>query len=156
MQNRLMLPAWLGAGESLQVVLEQGKGDVLQHMVREWPFFRARLSMLEMVFAKSDHSISAHYDALLVDPELAPVGERLRAQLQADIVTLLTINGTSELLAHDSWAQQSIGLRNIYTAPLNLLQAELLRRVRKDSNPVIQQALMVTMAGIAAGMRNTG
>jgi phosphoenolpyruvate carboxylase len=156
MQNRLMLPAWLGAGESLQAALDQGKGEILQDMVREWPFFRARLSMLEMVFAKSDHSISAHYDALLVDPELAPVGERLRAQLQADIVTLLTINGTSELLAHDSWAQQSIGLRNIYTAPLNLLQAELLRRVRKDSNPVIQQALMVTMAGIAAGMRNTG
>ena len=156
MQNRLMLPAWLGAGESLQAALEQGRGEILQDMVREWPFFRARLSMLEMVFAKSDHSISAHYDSLLVDPELAPVGERLRAQLRKDIETLLTINGASELLAHDSWAQQSIGLRNIYTAPLNLLQAELLRRVRRDSNPVIQQALMVTMAGIAAGMRNTG
>jgi phosphoenolpyruvate carboxylase len=112
--------------------------------------------MLEMVFAKSDHSISAHYDALLVEQELAPVGARLRAQLQYDIDTLLAIIGSPELLAHDSWAQQSIGLRNIYTAPLNLLQAELLRRVRSDSNPVIQQALMVTMAGIAAGMRNTG
>jgi len=156
MQNRLMLPAWLGAGESLQIALDQGKRDILQDMVREWPFFRARLSMLEMVFAKSDYSISAHYDALLVDPELAPVGERLRAQLQNDIKTLLASIGASELLAHDSWAQQSIGLRNIYTAPLNLLQAELLRRVRRASNPVIQQALMVTMAGIAAGMRNTG
>ena len=156
MQNRLMLPAWLGAGESLQRALDDGKGPLIQEMLQEWPFFRARLSMLEMVFAKSDHSISAHYDALLVEQELVPVGERLRAQLQHDIDTLLTIIGSPGLLAHDSWAQLSIGLRNIYTAPLNLLQAELLRRVRSDSNPVIQQALMVTMAGIAAGMRNTG
>ena len=68
----------------------------------------------------------------------------------------MTILGSNELLAHDLWAQQSIGLRNIYTAPLNLLQAELLRRVRAESKTDIQQALMVTMAGIAAGMRNTG
>jgi phosphoenolpyruvate carboxylase len=156
MQNRLMLPAWLGAGEALQVVLDEGKLELLQDMVQEWPFFRARLSMLEMVFAKSDHTLSAHYDQLLVEPELAPVGERLRGQLQQDIQTLLMIIGNTELLAHDVWAQQSIGLRNIYTAPLNLLQAELLRRVRAESKTDIQQALMVTMAGIAAGMRNTG
>ena len=156
MQNRLMLPAWLGAGEALEVVLDEGKLQLLQDMVQEWPFFRARLSMLEMVFAKSDHTLSAHYDQLLVEPDLAPVGERLRRQLQQDIHTLLTIIGNTELLAHDAWAQQSIGLRNIYTAPLNLLQAELLRRVRTESKTDIQQALMVTMAGIAAGMRNTG
>ncbi len=156
MQNRMMLPAWLGAGEALQVSLEEGRLDVLKEMVSEWPFFRARLSMLEMVFAKSDHTLSAHYEQLLVDPELAPIGERLRRQLQKDIETLLTIIDSDELLEHDPWGQQSIGLRNIYTAPLNLLQAELLRRVRMDSKPEIQQALMVTMAGIAAGMRNTG
>ena len=95
MQNRLMLPAWLGAGESLQRALDDGKGPLIQEMLQEWPFFRARLSMLEMVFAKSDHSISAHYDALLVEQELVPVGERLRAQLQHDIDTLLAIIGSS-------------------------------------------------------------
>jgi phosphoenolpyruvate carboxylase len=156
MQNRLMLPAWLGAGEALKVILHEGGLKMLQEMLEEWPFFRARLSMLEMVFAKSDHTLSAHYDQLLVEPDLAPVGERLRAQLQQDIEILLTILGNTELLAHDSWAQQSIGLRNIYTAPLNLLQAELLRRVRAENRTDSQQALMVTMAGIAAGMRNTG
>ncbi|MEK9995916.1 MAG: phosphoenolpyruvate carboxylase, partial [Halieaceae bacterium] len=77
-------------------------------------------------------------------------------QLQRDIDTLLTILESDQLLAHDQWVQQSIGLRNIYSAPLNLLQAELLRRVRAETKPEIQQALMVTMAGIAAGMRNTG
>ena len=156
MQNRLMLPAWLGAGEALQSVLEEGRLETLRGMIDTWPFFKARLSMLEMVFAKSDHTLSAHYDQLLVEPALVTVGERLRDQLQDDIETLLAIIGSEELLAHDSWGQQSIGLRNIYTAPLNLLQAELLRRARADNHPEIQQAMMVTMAGIAAGMRNTG
>ncbi len=156
MQNRLMLPAWLGVGQALQIALADGKLEDLKDMVREWPFFRTRLSMLEMVFAKSDHTLSAHYDQLLVEPALVPVGQRLRDQLQQDIATLLTILDSEELLAHDPWGQQSIGLRNIYTAPLNLLQAELIRRQRAESKPDIQQALMVTMAGIAAGMRNTG
>ena len=74
MQNRLMLPAWLGAGEALQSALESGKFEMIKEMLREWPFFRARLSMLEMVFAKSDHTLSAHYDQLLVEPDLASVG----------------------------------------------------------------------------------
>jgi phosphoenolpyruvate carboxylase len=156
MQNRLMLPAWLGAGEAFKVILHDGGLGMLREMLEAWPFFRTRLSMLEMVFAKSDHTLSAHYDQLLVEPDLAPVGERLRVQLEQDMETLLTIIGSTELLAHDSWAQQSIGLRNIYTAPLNLLQAELLRRVRKEKRTDSQRALMVTMAGIAAGMRNTG
>jgi phosphoenolpyruvate carboxylase len=156
MQNRLMLPAWLGAGEALQRILDEDKLETLREMVRDWPFFRTRLSMLEMVFAKSDFTLSAHYDQLLVEPELASVGKRLREQLQQDIQTLLRIIDSEELLSHDPWAQQSIGLRNIYTAPLNLLQAELLRRVRNEERPETQQALMVTMAGIAAGMRNTG
>ena len=156
MQNRLMLPAWLGAGEALQSALDEDRLEMLREMIEAWPFFRARLSMLEMVFAKSDHTLSAHYDQLLVESALSSVGTRLRDQLQEDIDTLLAIIGSEELLAHDPWGQQSIGLRNIYTAPLNLLQAELLRRARADNHPEIQQAMMVTMAGIAAGMRNTG
>ena len=146
----------LGVGQALQIALADGKLESLKDMVREWPFFRTRLSMLEMVFAKSDHTLSAHYDQLLVEPALVPVGQRLRDQLQQDIATLLTILDSEELRAHDPWGQQSIGLRNIYTAPLNLLQAELIRRQRAESKPDIQQAQMVTMAGIAAGMRNTG
>ncbi|GIR71914.1 MAG: hypothetical protein CM15mP74_31650 [Halieaceae bacterium] len=83
--------AWLGAGEALQSALESGKLEMIREMLREWPFFRARLSMLEMVFAKSDHTLSAHYDQLLVEPDLASVGQRLRHQLQRDIDTLLSI-----------------------------------------------------------------
>ena len=125
-------------------------------MLSQWPFFEARLSMLEMVFAKSDQKISAHYDQLLVDPHLSSMGERLRQQLIRDIEILKEIYGSGELLSHNPWGMQSIELRNIYTTPLNLLQAELLRRFRKSQDPDVQHALMVTMAGIAAGMRNTG
>ena len=99
------------AGEALQSALESGKLEMIREMLREWPFFRARLSMLEMVFAKSDHTLSAHYDQLLVEPDLASVGQRLRHQLQRDIDTLLSILESDQLLAHDQWVQQSIGLR---------------------------------------------
>ena len=66
---------------------------MLREMIEAWPFFRARLSMLEMVFAKSDHTLSAHYDQLLVESALSSVGARLRDQLQEDIDTLLAIIG---------------------------------------------------------------
>lgn len=155
-QNRLMLPAWLGAGAALSQLVAEGALPTLQTMAREWPFFSARLSMLEMVFAKSDCSLSAHYDQLLVETELQELGSRLRDQLQSDVSTLLAILGAESLLESNPWGMESIELRNIYTAPLNLLQAELLRRTREMENPQVNQALMVTMAGIAAGMRNTG
>ncbi len=155
-QNRLMLPAWLGAGAALQQILDQGQGDLINEMLTQWPFFAARLSLLEMVFAKSDSGLAAYYDSKLVDPELLPLGESLRAQLARDIETLLTISGKQQLLEDQAWSAQSIGLRNIYTDPLNVLQAELLLRYREEDDEQIEQAIMVTIAGVAAGMRNTG
>ena len=155
-QNRLMLPAWLGAGAALQKAIDDGYEELLKTMAVTWPFFRSRLSMLEMVFAKADLDIAALYDHMLVAPELKPIGNGLRAQLRADQKAVLVLLDSERLLSHDDWALESIGLRNVYTAPLNLLQAELLRRVRDAHDPAVEQALMVTIAGVAAGMRNTG
>lgn len=155
-QNRLMLPAWLGVGEALAETWDSGDGEVLREMVAGWPFFATRLSMLAMVFAKSDAGLSAYYDARLVPQELQPIGERLRAQLASDIDTLLRVLGTDSLLADQPWTAESIRLRDIYTDPLNFLQAELLQRNRTHSEPELERAVMVTIAGIAAGMRNTG
>ena len=155
-QNRLMLPAWLGAGEALQASIESGNLGTLQEMATNWPFFASRLSMLEMVFAKADLVIAALYDRMLVIPELKPLGSGLRDQLASDQATLLSLLESETLLSHDPWVLESIGLRNVYTAPLNLLQAELLRRARETHDPAVEQALMVTIAGVAAGMRNTG
>ena len=155
-QNRLMLPAWLGAGNALSQMVTDGEINTLRAMVRDWPFFAGRLSMLEMVFAKADISIASLYDRMLVIAELKPIGNALRQQLVDDQATLLKILQQECLLEHDSWAMESINLRNVYTAPLNLLQAELLRRVRETHDPAVEQALMVSIAGVAAGMRNTG
>jgi phosphoenolpyruvate carboxylase len=155
-QNRLMLPAWLGAGAALRRVLEQDQGIILREMATTWPFFTTRLSMLEMVFAKADTGLSAYYDKRLVPVELQPLGKGLRKQLAADSETILQVTGASEFLADQPWIRQSIQLRNIYTDPLNVLQAELLYRQRQNPQPLLEQAIMVTIAGIAAGMRNTG
>jgi len=158
-QNRLMLPAWLGAGAALQKALENGHQDVLAEMVRHWPFFETRMSMLEMVFAKADPELSAYYEALLVEPRLRAIGEALRQQMASDRDTLLRLLGKRALLEDQAWLAESIQLRNIYTDPLNYLQAELLKRQRDAGDAAedhVKNAIMVTIAGVAAGMRNTG
>ena len=155
-QNRLMLPSWLGAGAALALALEQGQQSVLSDMVQQWPFFRTRMSMLEMVFAKADVELAAYYEALLVEPGLKPIGEALRRQIALDQQTLLTLLGKRALLEDQAWLSESIQLRNIYTDPLNYLQAELLKRKREGDEGHTVDAIMVTIAGVAAGMRNTG
>ena len=158
-QNRLMLPAWLGAHKGLEVVIAAGHENTLMAMNKRWPFFRARLDMLEMVFLKADSNLAAYYDSLLVPTELKPLGKRLRDELQASMKLILQLKEEAELLSDEPWIKESIKLRNPYTDPLNVLQAELLKRSRQhegEIHPVLDQALMVTIAGIAAGMRNTG
>jgi phosphoenolpyruvate carboxylase len=155
-QNRLMLPAWLGAGQAFRDVMDAGETGMLKEMGASWPFFATRLSMLEMVFAKADSGLSAYYDQKLVSPQYRDIGRRLRTQLADDTAVVLELLGQEELLQHQSWPRESIHLRNVYTDPLNVLQAELLERNRKQQDETIEQAIMVTIAGIAAGMRNTG
>ncbi|WP_410678654.1 phosphoenolpyruvate carboxylase [Avibacterium paragallinarum] len=159
MQNRLMLPAWLGAGASIRLVIEQKKGHIIEEMCKQWPFFSTRIGMLEMVFSKTDSWLSEYYDKHLVKPEFWVLGEELRDQLKADIKTVLSLSHEDQLMSDLPWIADSIALRNIYTDPLNLLQVELLRRLREfpqHQNFDVEQALMITITGIAAGMRNTG
>ncbi len=155
-QNRLVLPAWLGAGAALQKQVDGGKIEMLREMAAKWPFFATRLSMLEMVFAKADLRLSSYYDKKLVEEKLKPIGESLRNQVRSDMSTVLRIVDRQSLLEDQPWGRESIELRNIYTDPLNLLQAELLKRSRHFTNRDIEHAIMVTIAGVAAGMRNTG
>lgn len=159
MQNRLMLPAWLGAGAALRQLIEQGNEALLKEMCNQWPFFSTRIGMLEMVFSKADLWLAEHYDQRLVPQHLHRLGKELRNQLQADIKTVLSLAHEGQLMADLPWIAESIALRNVYTDPLNLLQVELLHRLRAEGdnpNPALEQALMITITGIAAGMRNTG
>ncbi|GAB1262219.1 phosphoenolpyruvate carboxylase [Aurantivibrio plasticivorans] len=155
-QNRLMLPAWLGAGEALEQLISDGQKPQLEAMCQQWPFFSTRISMLEMVYAKTDSALAAYYDALLVSKELQPLGETLRARLQRDIELTLSIANDENLLQDLPWLKESLKLRNTYIDPLNLLQVELLERDRNQTSSDVEKALMVTIAGIAAGLRNTG
>jgi len=158
-QNRLMLPAWLGAGQALANVVAQGNSLLLDEMRVQWPFFETRLSMLEMVYMKADTTISAYYDKVLVSDEYRSLGEMLRNQLIEDKKILLQIIHNDSFMAQENWIREAIQLRDTYVNPLHILQVELLNRVRTSSAPVeenINHALMVTIAGIAAGMRNSG
>ena len=155
-QSRLVLPAWLGAGSALKAAVKNGQLDQLREMRDQWPFFASRLSMLDMVYAKSDLVINSLYDETLVQDNLKTLGSDLRQQLSTDIQSLMGILNVETLMASDPWGLESIGLRNVYTAPLNLVQIELLRRVRDSESEFVQRALMVSIAGVAAGMRNTG
>lgn len=157
-QNRLMLPAWLGAGQALQQLIDGGKINLLETMYAEWPFFNTRISMLEMVFAKADKRIAAYYDKRLVDPELQYLGTELQNELEKDTQTILNILHDDHLMENLPSIASNIAMRNIYTIPLNLLQVELLQRCRNQETypQELEQALMVTISGIAAGMRNTG
>lgn len=159
-QIRLMLPAWLGTGTALERAQQQPeRAQLLEQMLGQWSFFQSAIDMLEMVLAKADPAVAAYYEQRLTDsPALAALGADLRQRLADSVVTLQTLTGDDSLLANNPEMQWSIKVRDPYTDPLHLLQAELMQRLRHQQHDteVVESALMVTIAGIAAGMRNTG
>ncbi len=157
-QNRLMLPAWLGAGEALQAASDRGEMALLQEMEQDWPFFKTRISMLEMVYAKAEPNLAKYYETCLVPENLHHLGEALRTRLATGIKAVLELTQSNALMEHTPWNRESVTLRNPYIDPLNFVQAELLARTRKEeeASTNVELALMITIAGVAAGMRNTG
>ena len=155
-QTRLMLPAWLGSGQALAKAIEQQQQPLLRELLEQWPFFTAYIEMLEMVLAKAEPAIARYYEQRLVDRKLRPLGSRLRQQLRQAQQLIPALKNSSQLLSDNEMLRQSIQVRNPYIDPLHYLQAELLRRDRNSPDKTVEQALMVTMTGISAGMRNTG
>jgi phosphoenolpyruvate carboxylase len=155
-QTRLMLGAWLGVEDAIARAVERGERDRLVEMYQEWPHFQSAVGLIEMVLAKADGRIAAEYDRRLVPARLQPIGEALRARLDRAMRAVLDISGHSVLLESTPVIRRSIDVRNPYVDPLNLVQVELLRRVRQQPEPRAHAALMVTVNGIAAGLRNTG
>ena len=156
-QVRLMLPAWLGTDTALHQAVGGDRALPLEAML-QWPFFRMQMDMLEMVLAKVDGTLARYYARRLTGPEQQHAVDALCqrvAQLSAD---LLRITGAPQLLSGDPELAESLLVRNTYLDPLHLLQAELLARWRHEASDrrTVEQALQVTMAGIASGLRNTG
>ena len=161
-QIRLMLPAWLGTGTAINQVHEQHK-NTLDEMLEQWPYFQTLIDMLEMVLSKSDADIALYYESHLTqDQDLKLLGVELRQRLQNAVDTLLSLKGESKLLSNNEVLDQSMQVRKPYLLPLHLLQAELMKRRRlylsthQSEHTPVDHALMVSIAGIAAGLRNTG
>jgi len=155
-QTRLMLPAWLGIETALGEAIDEGAVDELRAMSESWPFFESTLSLVELALAKADERIAAHYDEVLVPPELLQMGEDLRRRLRRVEEVLLEATGQSTLLERAPVLHRAFQLRRAYLDPINLIQAELLRRQREADDALLQDALLATVNGIAAGLKNTG
>ena len=156
-QTRLLLASWLGLEEALGGGTEASPTG-LREMYSEWPYFRVLLDLMEMVLAKADPAIAAEYDRRLVPAPLQPLGEELRGRLALAIDRVLAATGHAKLLEENHVLRRSIAVRNPYVDPINLLQVELLSRLRSEASPDqrLWTAFAVTVNGIAAGMRNTG
>jgi phosphoenolpyruvate carboxylase len=156
-QTRLLLGSWLGLEEAFSRAFERGEADSLRGMYRDWTYFRSAVDLFEMVLAKADARIAAEYDRQLVPMHLLPLGGELRERLALAIRTVLDVTQHGELLEENPVLRRSISVRNPYVDPINLVQVGLVRRIRHgEADPRLRHAFMVTVNGIAAGMRNTG
>jgi phosphoenolpyruvate carboxylase len=156
-QTRLLVGSWLGIDEALARAFDRGEEQLLRDMFRDWVHFRSTVSLIEMALAKADAAIAAEYDRRLVPAPLQPSGDDLRRRLLDATAAVLRVTGHGELLQDNPVLRRSIDVRNPYVDPINVLQVELLHRMRSgDRDEQLRHAFLVTVNGIAAGLRNTG
>jgi phosphoenolpyruvate carboxylase len=160
-QCRLMLPGWYGVGSAVQAFQrERGEAGLalLRDMHARWPYFQSLLSNMDMVLAKVDLAIASRYADLVGDPILKDrIFGRLKAECEATITALQAITGRAQLLQDNPALKRSIQHRFPYLDPLNHLQVELLRRYRAgDHDDRTQRGILLSINGLAAGLRNSG
>jgi phosphoenolpyruvate carboxylase len=159
-QSRIVLPAWLGLGTALRHARERHGVELLRQMAGEWPFFTSVLSNAEMGCAKADLGIARRYVALWDQTEARDrIWGALEAELERTIAELVEIRGGERLLDEEPVLQASIDRRNPLVDPLSFVQVELLRRLRKDPDAASGQlgrVSLLTINGVASGLRNTG
>mmetsp|Transcript_16428 Transcript_16428/g.24396 ORF Transcript_16428/g.24396 Transcript_16428/m.24396 type:complete len:167 (-) Transcript_16428:513-1013(-) len=164
------LSAWLGVGDGLKGNDEEEK-KVLREMYQSWPWFREIISLISMLISKTDFSITKNYDDLLVDPSLMSLGEEVRQKLVETRQAVIDVSGATEISGpHIQLMRASSTIRNPYVDSINLVQAEILKVLRsmpEDDSPALspelkeikrlrEDALKLSIKGIAQGMRNSG
>jgi phosphoenolpyruvate carboxylase len=158
-QSRIVLPAWFGLGTALSAAREQHGLELLREMERDWPFFAALLANAQMACAKADPDIARRYVELYADAEPRErIWRTIEHELERTRRELIVVCGEQRLLDREPVLRASIDRRNPYVDPLSFVQIELLCRARAQQEPTeeLRRAILLTVNGIAGGLRNTG
>jgi phosphoenolpyruvate carboxylase len=161
-QSRQIVPGWYGLGSGLAKARAAGLGERLREMHREWRFFRNFISNVAMTLFKTDLDLAGYYVSRLAPPERSRPFELIRAEHDLTIEELRQLTGEPELLSDNPLLARTLRVRDDYLAPLHYIQVSLMERWRADRaaghNPTrdVARALLLTVNGIAAGLRNTG
>ncbi len=167
MQSRFTLPGWYGLGSAVQQFTStypQGPtaaANMLQEMYRDWPFFRSMMDNAQMILCKADMYIAHRYAELVRDDALATeMMKTIEHEYQQSVAAVCLITQSEKLLDSNPVLQRSIALRNPYVDPISYIQVELLSRLRAhpddQGHEALEDAILMSISGIAAGLKNTG